>query len=54
MIIGAPGVMDWTGTLTISSISNYFSPTAQCVSHRPVTAESQSIILYNLIILQCC
>jgi hypothetical protein len=29
MIIGAPGVMDWTGMLTISSISNYFSPTAQ-------------------------
>jgi hypothetical protein len=54
MIIGAPGVMDWTGTLTISSISNYFSPTVQCVRHRAFTAESHSIMLYNLIVLQCC
>jgi hypothetical protein len=40
--------------LTISSISNYFFPTAQCVSHRPVTAKPQTSMLYNLIILQCC
>jgi len=40
--------------LTISSISNYFSSTAQRVSHMPVTAKSQTIMLYNLIISQCC
>ena len=52
MIVGAPGVMDWTGMLTISSVSNYYSPKAQCVNHRSVSAESQFIMLYNLIILQ--
>jgi hypothetical protein len=54
MLVGAPGILDWTGMLTISSISNYSSPTAQCVSHMPVTAESQSIMLYSLVILQFC
>jgi hypothetical protein len=36
------------------SISNHFSSTAQCVSHRSVIREIQYIMLYNLIILPCC